>query len=238
MEYRDLIPDRLGGRIVASHIRLTRSGEVPDYVHYHKIGFQMIYCKAGRIRVVYQDQGDPFWLEPGDCVLQPPEIRHRVLEAVAGSEVVEVGCPAVHETWVDHEMMLPNPEFDLERYFGGQRFIKHIAKGADSKIQGQFEVSDTGIGSGTSGWADVRVVKSLSDTVAAIDTELKSGFTQFYFVLTGTLTIAGDSEPVRSLSKNDSITTIAPSTPRLTAEPRTEWLQVTLALDEILNRPF
>jgi catechol 2,3-dioxygenase-like lactoylglutathione lyase family enzyme len=60
MEYRDLIPDRLGGQVIASHIRLTRGGEVPDYVHYHKIGFQVIFCKAGRIRVVYQDQGEPF----------------------------------------------------------------------------------------------------------------------------------------------------------------------------------
>ena len=49
MEYRDLIPDRLGGKVIASHIRLTTGGEVPDYVHYHKVDFQMIYCKVGRI---------------------------------------------------------------------------------------------------------------------------------------------------------------------------------------------
>ena len=47
MEYRDLIPDRLDGRVIASHIRIAEGGEVPDYVHYHKIKFQMIYCKAG-----------------------------------------------------------------------------------------------------------------------------------------------------------------------------------------------
>ena len=31
MHYRDLIPDRLGGRIVASHIRIPGGGAVPEY---------------------------------------------------------------------------------------------------------------------------------------------------------------------------------------------------------------
>jgi hypothetical protein len=35
-------------------------------------------------------------------VLQPPEIRHRVLESSPGLEVIEIGCPAVHETIADH----------------------------------------------------------------------------------------------------------------------------------------
>ena len=52
MIYRELIPGRFGGRIAASHIRLLEGGEVSDYVHYHKIRFQVIYCIRGRIRVV------------------------------------------------------------------------------------------------------------------------------------------------------------------------------------------
>ncbi|HEX3102389.1 MAG TPA: VOC family protein, partial [Pyrinomonadaceae bacterium] len=115
MEYRDLIPGRLGGKVIVSHIRLTSGGEVPDYVHYHKVDFQMIYCKRGRISVVYEDQGPPFWLETGDCVLQPPEIRHRVLECTAGAEVIEVSMPAEHETWVEHEMELPTSELKPDR---------------------------------------------------------------------------------------------------------------------------
>src|SRR6478735_6466627 len=66
MMYRDLIPGRLGGKLIASHIRLTEGGTVPDYVHYHKIDFQLIYCLRGRIRVIYEDQGESFCLEPGD----------------------------------------------------------------------------------------------------------------------------------------------------------------------------
>src|SRR5262245_20088405 len=35
MQYRDLIPGRLGGRYIASHIRITDGGPVDDYVHHH-----------------------------------------------------------------------------------------------------------------------------------------------------------------------------------------------------------
>ena len=122
MEYRDLIPGRLGGKAIASHIRLADEGPVADYVHYHKVDFQMIYCLKGRIKVVYQDQGPPFWLETGDCVVQPPEIRHRVLECTAVAEVLEVTMPAEHETWVEHEMSLPNDIVNPDREFNGQRF--------------------------------------------------------------------------------------------------------------------
>ncbi len=127
MMYRDLLPDRLGGDVIASHIRILEGGEVPDSVHYHKIDFQLIFCLKGAIRVVYEDQGEPFWLKPGDCVLQPPEIRHRVLEAEAGSEVIEITSPAEHETWFDPNMMLPTAEKRPNRDFGGQRFVRFIA---------------------------------------------------------------------------------------------------------------
>jgi quercetin dioxygenase-like cupin family protein len=146
MEYRDILPDRMGGKIIASHIRLTEGGEVPDYVHYHKVDFQMIYCKRGRIRVVYEDQGEPFWLETGDCVLQPPEIRHRVLECTAGAEVIEVTMPAEHETWVEHDMTLPTNTLNPAREFSGQRFVRHIA--AENAAQDR---RDLGISAATGG---------------------------------------------------------------------------------------
>ncbi|HEU4825730.1 MAG TPA: hypothetical protein VFS85_04570, partial [Dongiaceae bacterium] len=95
MQYRDLVPSRLGGRFIASHIRIPVGGPVPDYVHFHRIRFQMIYCRKGWARLVYEDQGAPFLFQAGDCVLQPPEIRHRVLEASDGLEVIEIGCPAL-----------------------------------------------------------------------------------------------------------------------------------------------
>lgn len=125
MLYRDLTPEDLGGDVLISQIRLPFDGEVPDYVHYHKIAFQVIYCTAGRIKVVYEGQGPPFWLETGDCVLQPPEIRHRVLECVAGSEVIEITSPPEHETRADGDLGLPNDRYDkAARTFGGQHFVR------------------------------------------------------------------------------------------------------------------
>jgi quercetin dioxygenase-like cupin family protein len=121
MEYRDLITARLD--VAVSHIRLTSGGPVPDYVHYHNVDFQLIYCLTGRIRVVYEDQGEPFWLESGDCVVQPSGIRHRVLECTGGSEVVEVSMPAEHETWVEHEITLPTSSVQPDRLYQNRPFI-------------------------------------------------------------------------------------------------------------------
>ena len=88
MRYRDVLPSRYGGRLIASHISIADGGPVADYVHHHDVRFQVIYCLRGWVRVVYEDQGPPFVLEAGDCVLQPPGIRHRVFESSAGLEVV------------------------------------------------------------------------------------------------------------------------------------------------------
>ncbi len=159
MEYRDLIPGRLGGKVIASHIRLPFGGEVPDSVHYHKIDFQMIYCVRGRIKVVYEGQGEPFWLETGDCILQPPEIRHRVIYSDAGAEVIEVTSPAEHETWIDHDLELPTDEVDNERLFGGQRFVHSQPETAEWKpVAGQdVVIRETGIFEASGRLFDVRV---------------------------------------------------------------------------------
>jgi quercetin dioxygenase-like cupin family protein len=161
MQYRDLIPGRLDGRVIASHIRIPDGGPVPDYVHYHKVGFQMIFCKRGWVRVVYEDQGPPFVMHEGDCVLQAPTIRHRVLESSPGLEVIEIGCPAEHETWRDHELELPTSQLRPDRLFGGQRFVRHVA--ADAVWQraqaGGYAFRDTGISDATDGLANVRVLR-------------------------------------------------------------------------------
>ena len=127
MLYRDLIPGRLGGRFIASHISIPEGGPVADWVHFHKIRFQMIFCRRGWVRLVYEDQGPAFLMQAGDCVLQPPRIRHRVLESSPGLEVVELGCPALHETLADHGMDLPTATLAPDRDFGGQRFLRHVA---------------------------------------------------------------------------------------------------------------
>lgn len=159
MLYRDLIPDRDGGRIIASHIRIPAGGPVPDYVHFHAVSFQIIYCYRGWVRVVYEDQGEPFLLEPGDCVLQPPRIRHRVLESSAGLEVIEVTGPAAHQTSADPTMELPTPLLRPERAFDGQRFVRHRAAGAPWQRRAGVAIRDLGIGEATGGLVTAEVVR-------------------------------------------------------------------------------
>lgn len=161
MHYRDLIPGRLGGAIIASHIRIPDPGPVPDKVHYHMVGFQLIHCHTGWVRLVYEDQGEPFVLRAGDSVIQPPQIRHRVLESSAGLQVVEIGVPAEHLTTFDHEMELPTPHFRPDREWDGQRFVHSQADEAvwgPWRIPG-FEARDTGVETGTKGVAAVRVIR-------------------------------------------------------------------------------
>lgn len=160
MEYRDLLPDRWGGRFVVSHVAISDGGEVADWVHFHRIRFQMIFVAAGWVDVVYEDQGPPFRLSAGDCVLQPPQIRHRVLASSPGLEVIEVGCPAEHDTIADHDLTLPTTELRPDRDFCGQRFVRHVAREGEWRpwvIDG-FRARDTGIGGATDGLAGVVVV--------------------------------------------------------------------------------
>jgi len=161
MRYRDLILDRQGGRFIASHIVIPEGGPVPDYVHYHRVRFQMIYCYKGWVRVVYEDQGTPFVMKAGDCVLQPPRIRHRVLESSPGLEVIEIGCPANHETEADPELELPTNAVRPDRDFDGQRFVRHEVAAASwgpGRIDG-FESRDLGIVAATSGVAGASVAR-------------------------------------------------------------------------------
>lgn len=227
MLYRDLIPSRLNGRYIASHIRIETGGAVADYVHYHKIRFQMIYCVAGWARLVYEDFGEPFVMKAGDCVLQPPEIRHRVLECSDQFEVVEIGSPAMHETFAEHEMDLPNATVNRERVFGNQRFAHHVAANADwtnSRVQG-FTERDTGIADATGGLADVRVFRAISDASFAVR---HAGEFLFYFVLNGNVRLSGSTEKNYSLEKYDCFVLPAENDFLIEAAQGAEMLRVRL----------
>lgn len=229
MRYRDLIPDRQGGRFIASHIQISGGGPVPDYVHFHKIRFQMIYCYKGWVRVVYEDQGPPFVLEAGDCVLQPPRIRHRVLESSPGLEVIEIGSPACHETLADHELSLPTSVVDRERDFGGQRFVRHEAAAAQWKpwrIEG-FESRDIGMAAATDGLAGAQVCRLAGGTqtgVCSHDAEFV-----FLFVLQGATTLHCEGREAQQLQPGDSFVVPASMQHALTdCSDDVELLEVTL----------
>jgi mannose-6-phosphate isomerase-like protein (cupin superfamily) len=204
MQYRDLIPDRFGGRFIASHIRIVDGGPVADYVHHHHILFQMIFCVRGWVRVLYEDQGEAMLLEAGDCFLQPPHIRHRVLESSDNMEVVEISCPAEHETCVDHNMELPTPTLDSDREFGGQRFVFHKGQDAiwSSWRNTGFEQQDTGINKATNGIVSAVVVRSSGEIDSA--PLAHNGEIDFLFVMNGSASLhCGDAES-QPLNKNAS----------------------------------
>ncbi len=203
MLYRDLIPDRLGGGIIASHIRIPNAGPVPDMVHYHTVGFQLIYCYKGWVRLVYEDQGEPFILKEGDCVIQPPKIRHRVLEASEGLEVIEIGVPAEHMTTIDHEMELPTPQFNPDRDFGGQKFCHFKFDEVEWKswrIPG-FEFKETGVSEATAGVASVHVVKCSENKEVA---HHHAGDIMFTFILEGTMSLHSSGEKSYALKTGDA----------------------------------
>lgn len=204
MHYRDLIPGRLGGSIIASHIRVPDAGPVPDVVHYHTVGFQLIFCYHGWVRLVYEDQGPPFVLHAGDCVIQPPKIRHRVLESSENLQVIEVGVPAEHVTTVDHEMDLPTPTLNPGRDFDGQVFCRSEVEKAvwtPWRLQG-FEARETGIGAATAGVASVQVARPAGRIRGEVTSHTSDIL--FTFVMSGSTTLRGEGQGAHALSEGDA----------------------------------
>ena len=205
MLYRDLIPDRLGGSIMASHIRIPKGGPVPDMVHFHTIGFQLIFCYHGWVKLVYEDQGPPFILKAGDCVTQPPEIRHRVLEASDNLEVIEIGVPAAHMTTIDHDMVLPTKDYRPDREFQGQRFCHHKKEEAEWlpwNADG-FEYRETGIAEATKGIESVQVAR-FAKSGSAPQPTIHNADILFTFVKQGKLTLEADNQETQNLNKGDA----------------------------------
>ena len=205
MRYRDVVPSRYGGRLIASHISIADGGPVADYVHHHDVRFQVIYCLRGWVRVVYEDQGPPFVLEAGDCVLQPPGIRHRVLESSAGLEVLEVTSPAHHTTTVEHELRLPTRAQRPDRLFGGQRFVRHRSSGAewDSWWRGPGKTRNAGIGAATGGVVGVRTVRPSGSDGAG--RARHDGEFVLWFVTHGAATLQVTGRPDVRLRRDDAV---------------------------------
>lgn len=226
MQYRDLIPGRLGGRFIASHIAIPQGGPVPDYVHHHAIRFQLIFCNAGWVKVVYEDQGEPFVMHPGDCVIQPPHIRHRVLESSDGLEVVEIGCPAEHDTHRDHDLELPNESVDPSRVWEGQRFVRHVDGDHEWEPWRQpgWIAQPFGIAEATDGLAEARLLRAEGDAAGELISH--EGEFEFLFVRSGEVSFV-DASGTTTLFPGDSIVVPAGHAHRLVAASA-ELLEVAL----------
>jgi quercetin dioxygenase-like cupin family protein len=227
MEYRDLVPSRLGGAMIASHIRVP-DGPVPDMVHFHKVGFQLIFCIKGAVDVVYEDQGGPRRLGAGDCFIQPPAIRHRVLSAADGIEVIEIGVPAEHITEIDHDMTLPTSTLRPEREWEGQRFVHSLAKDGvfrPFRIPG-FQARDTTIAANTKGVASVMVARPAAGPAPWTRHD---GDILFTFVMAGGMTLEGEGKEPYRLAPGDAFVVPPGMATRYgAATPDLELLEVSL----------
>ncbi len=65
--------------------------------HYHDVEFQMIYVLKGWIKGEYEGTG-VMTMREGSCWLQPPRIKHTVLDYSADCELLEIILPADFET--------------------------------------------------------------------------------------------------------------------------------------------
>jgi len=172
-------------------------------VHYHTVGFQLIFCLKGWVDVLYEDQGDMIRLEAGDCVTQPPQIRHRVCHASSDIEVLEIGVPAEHVTTIDHDFTLPNGKGDANRQWNGQTFVHHIKSKASwqaHRIPG-FTCRDTGIFKGTNGIANVAVMRFDKGSPPATSHDADINFS---FVMEGKVTLSANDQATYDLETGDA----------------------------------
>ena len=98
-QYRDLgIAAATSGLCQAHVIRMV--SPCTDAVrqrHSHQAELQMIYVLKGWIKNEFEGQG-PQMMSAGTCWLQPPGIKHTVLDYSADCEVLEIIIPADFKT--------------------------------------------------------------------------------------------------------------------------------------------
>ena len=98
--YRDLgVKDATGGMAVAHVVRFLPPC-VPEVVsknHYHDVDFQMIYVLKGWVSTEIDGHG-AHTMKAGDSWLQPPRIKHKVLDYSDDCELLEIVLPGEFKT--------------------------------------------------------------------------------------------------------------------------------------------
>ena len=139
----------------------------------------------------------------GNCVIQPPEIRHKVLYASENIEVIEIGVPAEHVTTIDHNMQLPNSRFNPKRLFQGQKFVhfkSDLTSWKDHRLPG-FVCKETGISENTQNIAGVQIVKTNG---GQSKTNTHSSDILFNFVMEGKMRLEGEEQDPYDLVSGDA----------------------------------
>ena len=99
-QYRDLgIAAATNGLAQAHVIRLIPPCDPAEVSkrHFHDVEFQMIYVLKGWIKGEYEGAG-VVTMRQGSCWLQPPRIKHTVLDYSDDCELLEVIIPADFDT--------------------------------------------------------------------------------------------------------------------------------------------
>jgi hypothetical protein len=99
-KYRDLgMAAATNGLAVAHVIKMIPPCDpaVVSKRHYHDVEFQMIYVLKGWIKGEYDGAGEVTMVE-GSCWLQPPKIKHTVLDYSDDCELLEIILPAEFDT--------------------------------------------------------------------------------------------------------------------------------------------
>ncbi|MEI7783681.1 MAG: cupin domain-containing protein [Betaproteobacteria bacterium] len=98
--YRDLLIEQATGGAVQAHvIRLLGKCDpkVVSIPHYHGVQFQFLYMLKGWMVGEYEGAGR-IKMTAGSCWIQPPGIRHQVLDYSDGCEMLEIILPAKFKT--------------------------------------------------------------------------------------------------------------------------------------------
>jgi hypothetical protein len=99
-QYRDLGMSKATDGLLQAHvIRLIPPCDpaVVSKRHYHDVDVQMIYVLKGWIRSEFEGQGE-VTMRQGAAWLQPPRIKHTVLDYSDDCELLEIILPAEFET--------------------------------------------------------------------------------------------------------------------------------------------
>ena len=99
-QYRDLGLAKATHGMVQAHVIRFVPPCNPDEVsklHLHDVHLQMIYVLKGWIKTELEGTGAHV-MRAGSCWLQPPRIRHKVLDYSDDCEVLEIVLPADFET--------------------------------------------------------------------------------------------------------------------------------------------
>jgi mannose-6-phosphate isomerase-like protein (cupin superfamily) len=99
-KYRDLGISAATNGLVQAHVVKFVPPCRPEEVsklHYHDVEFQMVYVLKGSITTELEGEG-AVTMRTGSCWIQPPRIRHKVLDYSDDCEVLEIVLPADFKT--------------------------------------------------------------------------------------------------------------------------------------------